>query len=74
MVQVSIWLERHFLEKDPFDILGLKIQQRNPPIQTVAEREAALNQEWALVPQETIQRLIRCTRRRVQAVISVHGP
>ena len=44
------------------NIVGRKIHQRNPPIQTVAEREAALPQEWALVPQETTQRLIRSMR------------
>ena len=33
-----------------------------------------LYQEWALVTQETTQRLICTTRRRVQTVISAHGP
>ena len=39
-------------------ILGRMIHPRNPPIQTVAELEVALNQELALIPQETVQRLI----------------
>ena len=33
----------------PWDILGRTILQMNPPIPTVAEREAVLHQDWALV-------------------------
>ena len=47
--------------------------QRNPSIQAVAELEDALHQEWALVPQEIILRLMRSMMRRIQAVISAHG-
>ena len=32
--------------------------------QTVAELEGVLHQEWALVPQETIQRLIGSMRHK----------
>ena len=33
----------------PWDILGRTILQMNPPIPTVAKREAVLHQDWALV-------------------------
>ena len=41
--------------------------------QTVSDLEGVLHQQWALVPQQTIQMLIGSMRRAVQAVINTHG-
>lgn len=56
-----------------WDILGRRIRRRDPPVQTVAELDAALHQEWQQVSQQTIQRLIRSMSRRVNQVINAHG-
>ena len=56
----------------PWNSIGRKIHQRNQPIQTVAELQAALYQEWVLVTQETNERVFRIMRHGVQAVTNVH--
>lgn len=56
-----------------WDQLGKAIRGRpNQPI-TLAELEEALVEEWDLLPQENIRRLIRSMPRRIQAVIQSHG-
>lgn len=56
-----------------WDILGRRVRRRDPPVQTVAELDAALHQEWQQIPQQDIQRLIRSMPDRVAAVIGANG-
>lgn len=56
-----------------WDILGRRIQARNPPVQNLHELEAVLHAEWMLLTQEQIRRLTGGMRRRVQCVIRVRG-
>ena len=56
-----------------WDMLGRRIQHRDPPPQNLAQLEAALHEEWQQFPQERFQRLVRGMRRRLQAVIQVRG-
>lgn len=56
-----------------WDMLGRRVRQRDPPVQTVRDLEAALHQEWARLPQRQIQRLIQGMRRRLEAVVRVRG-
>ena len=54
-----------------WDMLGRRFRQRDPPVQTVRDLEAALHQEWARLPQSQIQRLIQGLGKRLEAVICV---
>ena len=64
--------QQEAMETLPWQAIGRKIHQRNPPIQTVAELQAALYQEWVLVTQETNERVFRIMRHGVQAVTNLH--
>ena len=54
-----------------WDILGRKIREITPPVQTLLELEAALHREWQQIPQQRIQRLVQGMRRRLDATIAV---
>jgi transposase len=52
-----------------WDMLGRRIQAREPPVQSIRQLEAALHREWQRLSQQDIRRLIGGVRRRVEAVI-----
>jgi hypothetical protein len=52
-----------------WDMLGRRIQAREPPVQVIHQLEAALHREWQQLSQQDIRRLTGGTRRRVEAVI-----
>ena len=56
-----------------WDILGRKIHEITPPVQTLAELEAALHQEWQQIPQQWIQGLVQGMRRYLAVTIAVQG-
>ena len=56
-----------------WDILGRKIREITPPVQTLLVLEAALHRKWQQIPQQWIQRLVQGMRRRLDATIAVQG-
>ena len=54
-------------------MLGRRVRQRDPPLQTVRDFEAALHKEWARLSQRQIKILIQRMRRRLEAVVRVRG-
>ena len=56
-----------------WDMLGRRMQVREPPVQNIRQLEAALHQEWQQLSQQDIQRLTGGMRRRVEAVIQARG-
>ena len=56
-----------------WDMLGCRIQAREPPVQNIHQLEAALHREWQQLSQQDIQRLNGGMRRRVEAVIQPRG-
>lgn len=56
-----------------WDVLGRRIQAREPPVQNLQELEAALHQEWRQLTQQQIRRLTGSMRRRVECVIRARG-
>lgn len=56
-----------------WDIIGRKVRERAPPVQTLDELDNALHQEWLQLPQQQIRRLVAGMRRRLEAVIRVNG-
>ena len=56
-----------------WDMLGRRIQAREPPVQNIRQLEAALHQEWQQLSQQDIRRLTGGMRRRVEAVIQACG-
>ena len=56
-----------------WDIIGRRVQAREPPPQNLNELEAALHEEWQRIPMIQFQRLVRGMRRRVGAVIQAIG-
>ena len=56
-----------------WDILGRRIQRRDPAPQNLHELEAALHEEWRQLPMEQFRRLVRGMRRRLEAVIQAFG-
>ncbi|MDC9721134.1 MAG: transposase [Gammaproteobacteria bacterium] len=56
-----------------WDIIGRKVRERTPPVQTLNEINKALRQEWLRLPQQQIPRLVAGMRRRLEAVIRVNG-
>ena len=59
--------------KHIWDMLGRRIQDREPPVQNIRQLEAALHREWQQLSQQDIRRLSGGTRRRVEAVIQALG-
>ena len=56
-----------------WDMLGRRIQAREPPVQNIRRLEAALHREWQQLSQQDIRRLTGGMRRRVEAVIQARG-
>jgi transposase len=56
-----------------WDMLGRRIQAREPPVQNIRQLEAALHREWQQLSQQDIRRLTGGMRRRVEAVIQARG-
>ena len=56
-----------------WDMLGRRMQAREPPVQNIRQLEAALHREWQQLSQQDIRRLTGGMRRRVEAVIQAHG-
>ena len=56
-----------------WDMLGRRIQVREPSVQTIRQLEAALHREWQQLSQQDIRRLTGGMRRRVEAVIQARG-
>jgi hypothetical protein len=56
-----------------WDILGRRIQAREPPVQNIRRLEAALHREWQQLSQQDIRRLTGGMGRRVEAVIQARG-
>jgi transposase len=56
-----------------WDMLGRRIQTREPPVQNIRQLEAALHREWQQLSQQDIRCLTRKMRRRDEAVIQARG-
>ena len=56
-----------------WDMLGRRIQARQPHVQNIRQLEAALLLEWQQLSQQDIRRLTGGMRRRVEAVIQARG-
>ena len=56
-----------------WDMLGHRIQAREPPVQNIRQLEAALHREWQQLSQQDIQCLTGGMRRGVEAVIQARG-
>jgi transposase len=56
-----------------WDMLGRRIQAREPPVQTIRQLEVTLHREWQQLSQHDFRRLTERMRRRVEAVIQARG-
>jgi transposase len=56
-----------------WDMLGRRIQAREPHVQSIRQLEAALHREWQQLSQQDIRRLTRGMRPRVEAVMQARG-
>jgi transposase len=56
-----------------WDMLGRRIQAREPPVQNIRQLEATLHRELQQLSQQDIRRLTGGMRRRVEAVIQARG-
>jgi transposase len=56
-----------------WDMLGRRIQAREPPVQNFRQLEAALHRAWQQLSQQDIPRLTGGMRRKVEAVIQARG-
>ena len=56
-----------------WDYLGIRVRQRDPPVQNLHELELALHEEWNRLPPRTMQRLVQGMRRRLEVVILAQG-
>jgi hypothetical protein len=56
-----------------WDMLGRRIQAREPSVQNIRQLEAELHLEWQQLSQQDIRRLTGGMRRRVEAVIQARG-
>jgi transposase len=59
--------------KHIWDMLGCRIQAREPPVQNIRQLEATLHREWQQLSQQDIRRLTGGMRCRVEAVIQARG-
>ena len=53
--------------------IGRRVRERTPPVQTLNELMQTLHQEWQPLTQVQIRRLVGSMKRRLAAVIRVHG-
>ena len=56
-----------------WDILGQRVQRRIPAPRTCQTLAAALQEEWRLIPQHRIARIIRSMRRRCESLFAADG-
>ena len=56
-----------------WDMLGRRIQAREPPVQNISQLEAALHRERQQLSQQDIRRLTGGMTHRVEAVIQARG-
>jgi transposase len=56
-----------------WDMLGRRMQAREPPVQNIRQLEAALHREWQQLSQQDIRRLTGGMRHRVEGVIQARG-
>jgi hypothetical protein len=56
-----------------WDIIGRRVKERTPPVQTLNDLDQKLHQEWQYLTQVQIRRLVGSMRRRLAAVIHVNG-
>jgi len=56
-----------------WDMLGRRIQAREPPMQNIRQLEPSLHLEWQQLSQQDIRRLTGGMWRRVEAVIQARG-
>ena len=56
-----------------WNMLGRRIQAREPHVQSIRQLEAALHREWQQLSQQDIRRLTVGMRRRDEAVIQARG-
>ena len=52
-----------------WDMLGRRIQAREPPVQNIRQLKATLHRKWQQLSQQNIRRLTGGMRCRVEAVI-----
>ena len=56
-----------------WDLLSCRIRQRDHPPETQQQLRAALEEEWAAVPQDQLRHYCRSMRRRITAVLDANG-
>ena len=56
-----------------WDMLGGRIQAREPPVQNICQLEAALHREWQQLSQQDIRSITAGMRRMVEVVIQARG-
>ena len=56
-----------------WDVIGRKINERDPPCQNIAELSDAFIQEWRQFPQQRLKWLVYSMRRRVQELHRKRG-
>ena len=56
-----------------WNMLGRRIQAREPNVQSIRQLEGALHREWQQLSQQDIRRLTVGMRRRDEAVIQARG-
>ena len=67
------WPDELEFKSHIWDMLGNRIQAREPPVQNIRQLEAALHREWQQLSQQDIRCLTGGMRRRVEAVIQARG-
>jgi transposase len=56
-----------------WDYLKRKVRARDPAPETILALQAALVEEWDVCPQDTIRKLIRSMRNRIECVRNANG-
>ena len=56
-----------------WDMLGRRIRNLIPAPRTLDELRRALSEQWAVIPQEDISRLVQSMPRRIDTVIQARG-
>lgn len=56
-----------------WDELKRRVRARQPVAQTIQELKTAIEEEWEMIPQNFIERLINSMPNRMRAVVDAHG-
>ena len=56
-----------------WDMLGRRMQAREPPVQNIRQLEVTLHREWQQLSQQDFRRLTEGMRRSVEVVIQARG-